>query len=278
MDDALAERHTDLLYRIPWRQGAGQQDREVLLFVIFEHQSSVDSLMSYRMLSYAVRVWDKWLQQHPAQKLLPPIVPLVLYHGEQEWTAATELGELFDLEGVKPTAVERLRPFLPRLRIMLNEVGRIPDEELSGHGAVRLTLLLFKHGRRPEVLEHLPRWEDEFRMEVARGKPGLQNLTLLVTYRAPRNAHFTYRCTRTSWGLTGGNIAALGGGEYLPEGGREARPGSVGGWNKQSGLKCAGHTPFSYGPGYHRIYGETTKHASEASVFNHTPLDRTGWG
>jgi len=72
---------------------------------------------------------------------LPPILPLVLYHGEQEWTAATELQRLFDLEGVTPEAVAALRPFLPKLQIMVDEVGRFPDEMLPGQGVVKLTLL-----------------------------------------------------------------------------------------------------------------------------------------
>jgi hypothetical protein len=45
------------------------------------------------------------------------------------------------------------------------------------------------------------------------------------------------------------------------------RPGSPRpGLNEQSGLNCTGHAPSLRGPGYRRVYGETTKHASEASV------------
>ena len=189
VDVALKERHTDLLYRIPWRQksdGPHQESdgphRGVLLFVIFEHQSSIDSLMPYRMLTYAVRVWARWLQEQPEQKLLPPILPLVLYHGDQEWTAATELRELFDVKGVASTAQNALRPFLPKLQILLHEVAKIPDEQIPGQGVVRLTLLLFKHAQLQDVLDRLPQWEEEFRREVSRGAPGLRNVALLVEY------------------------------------------------------------------------------------------------
>jgi hypothetical protein len=54
------------------------------------------------------------------------------------------------------------------------------------------------------------------------------------------------------------------------EGDREARLGSASGLNKQSGLKCTGRGSFPHGPGYHRVYGETTKHAPEASVLSST--------
>ena len=48
------------------------------------------------------------------------------------------------------------------------------------------------------------------------------------------------------------------------------KPGRVttAGLNKQSGLKCTGCGPSDRRPGYHRVYGETTKPATEASVFS----------
>ena len=55
------------------------------------------------------------------------------------------------------------------------------------------------------------------------------------------------------------------------KGDREACLGCAKGLNQQSGLKCTEHSPSPSGSGYHRIYGETTKHASEASVLNAAP-------
>ncbi len=182
VDEALSERHTDLLYRIPWRQESERKGRELLLYVLWEHQSTDDSMMAYRMAVYAFRVWDQWLIEHPGQKSLPPILPLVLYHGEQDWTAATELRELFDMEGVDPAAVDALRPFLPKLQFMLNEVAHLPDEKIIGQGIASLTLLLFKYGRLRELLDLLPDWVDDFQAEFSLGDPGLHNVKLLVRY------------------------------------------------------------------------------------------------
>lgn len=223
VDEALSERHTDLLYRIPWRQDSDTEDREILLYVIFEHQSTIDPMMAFRMTAYSVRVWEYWLQEHPGSKLLPPILPLVLYHGEQDWTAATELRELFDLKGVEPTAEDALIPFLPKLQIIVDEVGSIPDEMLPGRGVVRLTLLLFKHGRGPNVLNQMPQWEQEFRVLVSSGEPGLRNLALLVEYLLTVNEHVS--------------VDALG--EFLAPMGDKAReiPMTVGQQLREQGLK-----------------------------------------
>jgi hypothetical protein len=56
------------------------------------------------------------------------------------------------------------------------------------------------------------------------------------------------------------------------------------GCHAQSSLNCTGRGPSDREPGYHGVYGETTKRASEASVFTATPLPsrqghvaRSGW-
>ena len=48
------------------------------------------------------------------------------------------------------------------------------------------------------------------------------------------------------------------------------------GLNQQSGLKCTGCGTIRRRPGYHRVHGETTKHAAEASVLN-VQLPMAGW-
>jgi hypothetical protein len=36
--------------------------------------------MAERMLSYQVRIWNRWRADHPKAKTLPMIVPIVMYH------------------------------------------------------------------------------------------------------------------------------------------------------------------------------------------------------
>lgn len=51
VDPALRERHTDLLFSAGWR-GAG----EALVYLLYEHQSSPDGQMAFRLLRYQVRI------------------------------------------------------------------------------------------------------------------------------------------------------------------------------------------------------------------------------
>ncbi len=192
VDEVLREHHSDVLYMIPTRASSEGLDKTTtsgaLLYCLTEHQSTVNPQMALKLLRYVTRVLDQWSREHPGQKL-PPVLPMVLYHGKAGWTAARDLDELFDLGGFGTAALEVLRPYLPKLRYMLDEVRLVPDERLPGHGIVRLTKLMFKHGSRPEIIELLPQWEAEFRVEVSRGETGLQNLAEIVEYLLKVNEH-----------------------------------------------------------------------------------------
>lgn len=83
----LREKRSDVVYRI--RRGG----QEAYVYILIEHQSRVDYLMPWRLLSYMVRLWERCVQEESRAArrkdfLLPPIVPVVFYEGEAAWTAA----------------------------------------------------------------------------------------------------------------------------------------------------------------------------------------------
>ena len=172
VDAQLAERHTDLLFHA--RLASGD---DALVYVLFEHQSSVDALMPLRLLRYVVRVWDRWLVTRPTSRALPPVVPIVLYHGEAAWTAAPDVR---DLVACPPESGEDLGQWLPRMSYLLHDLSALDDEELRGMALGRMAQLLLKHARTGDLGQRLPRWLDTFAR--AHGESGLRALELVIRY------------------------------------------------------------------------------------------------
>ncbi len=147
--------------------------------------------MAFRMYRYVVRIWERWLAENPDSRLLPPILPLVFYHGERRWNAALELCELIDVAGLDAAELDELRPYLPRLKFMLDDLGEVPDAALPRQPPVHLTLLLFKHGRKPELLELLAANESDLRAMVTTDEARLRVFGFLVQYILTVNDHVT---------------------------------------------------------------------------------------
>jgi predicted transposase/invertase (TIGR01784 family) len=85
VDETLQWRHSDLLFTVPL------DGREAFIYVLIEHQSSEDPLMPFRLLRYVVRIWDRYLSEHPGTTRLPAVIPLVVHHNRRPWTGSTQL-------------------------------------------------------------------------------------------------------------------------------------------------------------------------------------------
>ncbi len=144
----VTSRETDLLYRVLLR------GREAFLYVLLEHKSTQDDpLLPVTVLVYLGRILDEWLRENrlkPVAKRAakaPVVIPLVLYHGSDGWTAATELFDVLDLE---PELLAVLRPHLPSYRLLVDDLVTRTDQDLRAREMAmlgRVALLLLRHLR-----------------------------------------------------------------------------------------------------------------------------------
>ena len=75
---SLQQSHSDLLFSIPERLGG----EKVLVYLIFEHQTTVDPGMPLRLLSYMTELWGSLPRMRKGH--LPPVIPVVLHQGDRK--------------------------------------------------------------------------------------------------------------------------------------------------------------------------------------------------
>jgi predicted transposase/invertase (TIGR01784 family) len=176
VDQTLAELRSDVLFR------AKLDGREVLLYLLLEHQSSPDPLMPFRLLEYVVKIWEQYLREHPGAHQLPAIVPMVLHHSEWGWTAPTNLREMIDLDD---DTFSLVAPHLPTFELLLDDISKQKDEELRGRAMsdlARLTLLCLRSLRTsPQPLTDLRRWFD-LCLAVLNATDGTAAFSALASY------------------------------------------------------------------------------------------------
>jgi hypothetical protein len=103
-------------------------------YVLFEHQSSPDGTMPFRLLRYVVRVWERYLHDNPGAKL-PIVLPVLLHQGDGAWKAAPELASML---GASPELLEAVRSFVPHFRFLLDDLAAL---SLAGVSARPLAAL-----------------------------------------------------------------------------------------------------------------------------------------
>jgi hypothetical protein len=66
-------------------------ESEAYIYILLEFQSTVTWFMVVRLLHYLSSFWLDYAENQPKQKKLPAVFPILLYSGEEKWTASTDL-------------------------------------------------------------------------------------------------------------------------------------------------------------------------------------------
>ena len=134
----LKQSRGDILYRVCARSG-----RVGYIAILYEHQSHFDPSMPLRVLRYMVDRWERCWREKPRPIAFPFLIPLVLYHGKERWTAAPEFASMFDMTSPLD---EALRPFTPHFRFVLDDLSESSAYQIAMRevlAPVRMVLLLF---------------------------------------------------------------------------------------------------------------------------------------
>lgn len=139
---SLQQVHSDLLFSV--RIG----DRETLLYLLFEHQSSPDPAMPLRVLGYATEIYTKHYKAHGFP--LPPVLPFVFHQGPETWNVSTAFEDLF---AIPDELAADLQPFLPKFHHALLDLTRFDPATGEDDTRLRVVLQLMKLARQKELLQ-----------------------------------------------------------------------------------------------------------------------------
>ena len=136
VDEALRRSETDVLFEARHETGP-----PVYVYVLVEHQSTVDFWLRLRLLRYQVRIWERERAQRPRTRTVSPIVSVVLHHGPRPWRTSPRFEDLYN------EAVRDL-PGACRFSHVLVELHRMRLEDARGDAYGRaMEMLLSDHGR-----------------------------------------------------------------------------------------------------------------------------------
>ncbi len=168
VSDDMRQRHGDSVWRVRLQ---GQGEAWLYLLVMLEFQSTTDRYMAVRILVYTGLLYQDLIRRgaFDPDGRLPPVLPIVLYNGSNEWSAPVEVGDL-----IAPVK-EALARYQPSQRYFLLDEGRLKEDDLSGRNLVSALVRLENSGTAEalwEVVEALSGWlgesgDDELRRAFA---------------------------------------------------------------------------------------------------------------
>ena len=88
VDENFKDSEADVVYSVMIK------NTKSYIYVLCEHQSTVDQLIAFRLWGYLIRLLETHLKQHPDQPL-PFVYPMIVYTGSDPWTAPLDIFPLF---------------------------------------------------------------------------------------------------------------------------------------------------------------------------------------
>jgi predicted transposase YdaD len=153
IDAELRGTQSDRLFKVRTRGG-----NDAFLYALIEHKSVPDPGLPLQLLGYMLRIWQRHAGRDPSRlRALPPVIPLVLYHGARAWTVPTNFRDLI-------VADKAILDWHLDFAYVLADLGVIDDDRLSRMAILRAGLLALKYAMRESdpwpvliaILEALP--------------------------------------------------------------------------------------------------------------------------
>ena len=149
IDNTLSEGVVDLLYSVDFKGATGY------LWVLCEHQSTPDRLITLRMQKYMLRICSDHLKKNPSAKL-PLIYSMLLYTGKAKYNTPLSFWELFE----EP---ESAKKFFTK-PVQLIDVSKLTEEELKSKAYAGLMLHFLQKIHEKEILPYIKAYKEIIKM------------------------------------------------------------------------------------------------------------------
>lgn len=146
VNEELKEYFSDLLYRV------NIDGKEGYIYLLFEHKSYPDKDIGLQLLEYLLHIWKSKRKQ---KQILPVVIPLIIYHGNQEWKISTRFSDLINTG-------DTFSKYIPDFEYILYDLSQISDEDIIGTDELRARLLLLRYIRRNDFIDKFTQILEEY--------------------------------------------------------------------------------------------------------------------
>ena len=142
IDKELSEHFSDILYK------TSISGKHSYIYLLFEHKSYIDHFACFQILRNMIKIWEQCIKSKKNIQKLPVIIPLLIYHGENEWKFTGSITPLFE-------QIENTKEYIPDFKCEIYDISHIPDEQIRGNILLRVHFLILKYINSPQLFDKL---------------------------------------------------------------------------------------------------------------------------
>jgi predicted transposase/invertase (TIGR01784 family) len=133
----LTKRLSDIVYKVTTKN-----NQDAFIYILAEHQSSVDQLMAFRLWKYTLLLAERHIEK---KEKIPLIFPIVIYAGKAKYTASRNLWSLFEYQDLSKQLLTRDHALV--------DLQAMSDDEIAKKKHIALFEYIMKHVRMRDMLK-----------------------------------------------------------------------------------------------------------------------------
>ena len=173
--EKFSNRECDIIHKVKYK------GEDIYFYILIEFQSSTDDTMILRMLTYIMLFYQDLMNNQKLKKL-PPVFPMLIYTGSDDWNCAEKLDELIELSGIKSND---LLEYIPKFEYYKIVINKFSDESLKKIDNLVGALFMVEKADIQNIAEIVEKFYKILEQET--------ELRLKKLIRRLMNAYFRYR-------------------------------------------------------------------------------------
>ncbi len=130
IDPSFRASQSDRLFEVTLTTG-----QPAFLYALLEHKSTPDPMTPFQIEGYKLKIWRRYMDEHPEHRFkLPPIIPLVFYHGSRPWSVPLSLSEMI-------VDNDAIRTISRSQRYIVHHIRREDAEAFAAYPDIRAVIL-----------------------------------------------------------------------------------------------------------------------------------------
>ena len=148
VDDNLRKHFADLVFSLMLK---GEELPSARVYLLFEHKSAPEPLVGMQILRYMALQWKELYDQQLIVGKLPPILPIVIYQGQDNWKPRISFHDLVEMPS------DSFKAYIPDFAFAFFSVRGLDAQTVQENVIFRFYVEMIKSLDSPQIKEMLPR-------------------------------------------------------------------------------------------------------------------------
>ena len=146
LSEEYKDQYSDLVVETRFKANA---EEPVFVYFLLEHKSYIPTRPAFQLLRYMVEQWYELEKKGALGSKLPPIFPILIYHGEKGWSPGVHFHDIVNIPH------KEMLPYIPNFQYFLSNAKATDENLFESSVVIKCWYIVVKNLKDPAMREKL---------------------------------------------------------------------------------------------------------------------------